>query len=283
MSWQILTSLSVLLYSGNNLLHRVLMKDDDSNPYTQTIAFYGIVGIFALIISIFRGGFQYKISSEQTPYFILIAIFAALTSVLGFKALQSIESSENSILISSSKLWVVLGAFTILHEEFSIIKFIGAVIVLVGIAIAQYQNHKFIFNNGVVFALLASISYAITEITSFFILRNFDANSFAVYTNWLPIIVILIINPKSFSRLSFYLRQKNAIYISIVSLSDLLATLFLFNAYQVGRNASQIAPIMATQTIISVLLAIVILKERNNISKKILGGLLVVVGVILIL
>ena len=200
MSWQILASLSVLFYSGN--------------------AFYGIVGTFALIISIFRGGFQYQISSEQTPYFILIAIFAALTSVLGFKALQSIESSENSVLISSSKLWVVLGAFTILHEEFSIIRFFGAVIVLAGIAIAQYQNHKFIFNKGVVFALLASISYAITEITSFFILRNFDANSFAVFTNWLPIIVILIINPKSILKLSFYLRQKNAIWISIISFGD---------------------------------------------------------------
>ncbi len=87
------------------------MKEEDSDPYAQTIAFYGIVGLFALIIAVLHGGFQYQISADLLPYFVLITIFAAITSVLGFRAPQLIEASENSILGSSSRLWVLLGAF----------------------------------------------------------------------------------------------------------------------------------------------------------------------------
>lgn len=283
MSWQLLVGLSVLLYSVNGLLHRVLMKEEDSDPYAQTIAFYGVVGVFALIIAVLRGGFHYQISADLLPYFILITIFAAATSVLGFRAIQLIEASESSILISSSRLWVVLGAFIFLEEGFSIQKLTGTVVILIGIAIAQWKKQKFIINQGVVFALLAALSYAITELVSYFILRKFDATSFAVYTNWLPIIALLLIRPKSIKKLAFYFRRKNAINIALVSISDVFATLFLFFAYQIGRNASQIAPFMATQTIITVFLAVIILKERNYMLQKITGGLIAVIGTILLL
>ena len=259
------------------------MKEEDSDPYAQTIAFYAVVGLFALIIAVIRGGFQYQISADLLPYFILITIFAALTSVLGFRAIQLIEASESSILISSSRLWVVLGAFIFLQEAFSMQKLIGTVVILVGITIAQWKKQKFVLNEGVIFALLAAFSFAITELVSFFILRKFDATSFAVYTNWLPVIALLLIRPRSFKKLAFYLKRKNAINISLVSISDISATLFLFYAYQVGRNASQIVPIMATQTIVTVFLAVIILKEKNYMLQKIAGGIFAVIGTILLL
>lgn len=283
MSWQLLVGLSVLLYSVNGLLHRVLMREQDSDPYAQTIAFYGVVGLFAFIISVLRGGFQYRISTDLLPYFALITIFAAVTSVLAFRALKLIEASESSILISSSRLWVVVGAFLFLQEGFSLQRLVGTVIILIGIAVAQWKKQKFIINEGVVFTLLAAVFYALTELTSFFILRKFDAPSFTVYTSWLPVIALLLIRPKSLKKLAFYLKRKNAINISLVSLSDAIATIFLFFAYQIGRNASQIGPIMATQTILTVFLAVIILKERNYMPQKIAGGLLAVVGTILLL
>jgi uncharacterized membrane protein len=83
--------------------------------------------------------------------------------------------------------------------------------------------------------------------------------------------------------LAFYFETKHALNISLVSVNDILATILLYFAYQIGRNASQIAPIMATQTIISVLLAIILLKEKNNMLNKIIGATIVVAGVMLVL
>lgn len=283
MTWQLFVGLSVLLYSVNGLLHRALMKEKDSDPYAQTIAFYGVVGLFVLIIAFFRGGFQYQISADQIPYFILITIFAALTSVLGFRAVQLIGAAENSILISSSSLWVVLGAFLFLRESFSIQKVFGTIIILTGISITQWQKKKFVINTGVIFAILAAFAFAITQTLSFFVLRKMDAVSLAVYTNWLPVILLILFRPKTIKKLVFYFKRKNAINISLVSLSDVFASLFLFFAYQIGRNAAQITPIMATQTILTVFLAVIFLGERNFIPQKITGGLIAMIGTILLL
>ncbi len=173
--------------------------------------------------------------------------------------------------------------FIILREGFSIQKLVGTVVILIGIAIAQWKNQKFVVNEGVLFALLAAFSFAITETVSYIILREFDATSFIVYANWLPMIALLLIRPKTFKKLTFYLKRKNAVNISLVSLSDVFASLFLFLAYQVGRNASQIGPLMAIPTLLIVFLAVIILKERKFIPQKILGGMFAVVGTILLL
>lgn len=283
MTWQFFVGLSVLLFSLNSLFHRVLMKEESSDPYAQTIVFYGLGGIFAFIISIFRGGFHYQISSNQLPFFFLLTVFATAAPVLAFKALKQIESSETSILLSSQRLWLVLGAFIFLNEPFSIQKLIGTIIIFFGIMVAQWKKQKFVFNQGAFFVLLAALSYAIAEIISFYILRNFDTTSFSVYNCLLPVLALIIITPKTLKKLTFYLKPKRALNISLVSLNDTLATIFLFFAYQIGRNASQIGPLMATQTIVSVLLAILILKERNNILNKIIGASIVVAGVILVI
>lgn len=283
MLWLLLVGLSVLLFSVNGLFHRVLMRDEKSDPYVQTVVFYTLVGFFAFIIAVFRGGFHYQFSIWQLPYFLLLTLFATAAPVFAFKAIKLIEASESTILFSSQKLWTVIGAFIFLHEDFSVKKLLGTLIILSGIIIAQWKKSKFVINMGVVFALLSALSYAISEIISFQILRNFDAVSFTVYVTLLPVTALLLIKPKLIQKLSFYLQPKYALNISIVSVNDTLATLFVFFAYQVGRNAAQIAPIMSTQTILSVLLAIIFLKERNNMTNKIIGALIVVVGVIMVL
>lgn len=283
MSWQILIFVSVLLFSINSLFHRVLMKDEKSDPYAQTIAFYGLGGIFAFIISLFRGGFHYQISINQIPFFLLLAVFATLAPVFAFKALKLIEASENSILLSSQKLWIVILAFIFLQEPFSFKKLIGTIAILLGITVSQWRKQKMAINIGIVFVLFATVCYAVGDITAFYILRNFDAVSFTVYLCIIPVITLLLLKPDTFQKLKFYIRPKYGLNVITASINDTIATLCVYFAYQVGRNASQIAPITATQTIISVLLAIIILKERENIINKILGALVVVVGVILVL
>ncbi len=259
------------------------MKEEDSDPYAQTIAFYVIVGLFALILSILRGGFKYQISSDQIPYFLIMAIFSATASVLCFSALKLISASEYVILLSSSRLWVVFGAFFLLRESFSFLKVIGTIVIILGITLAEWRKHKFVLNKGVLFALIGAFCFAATELVSFFILRHFDANSFTVYSYLLPVVALLFVNVKSLNKLSFYTRPKNAINLAAVSVGDVVATLFLFYAYQIGRNASQIGPIMAIQTILSVILAIIILKERDYVLNKIVGATLVVAGIVFVL
>jgi len=59
--------------------------------------------------------------------------------------------------------------------------------------------------------------------------------------------------------------------------------LCLYLAYQVGRNAAVIGPLRSTNIIVTVVLAIIILKERTNIKNKLIGAVIAVIGVMLLL
>lgn len=283
MTWQIYVAIGIFLFSTNSLLHRILMKDVKSDPYAQTLAFYGLGGIIALIIAIAGGGFQYQISSEQLPYFAIMAVFCTVAPILAFRAYRDVEASEATILFSSQRLWMVFGSFIILHEVFSLRKVLGTLVILIGISLAIWKKQKFVFNRGLIYALLAAFSYAVAEIASFFILRNFDAASLTVYICFIPVVVLLFLRPATLKKLTFYLVPKYATAITVVSINDTLASLAVFFAYQIGRNSAQISPLMATQIILAVILAIIFLKERDRVVNKIVGALVVVAGVLLVI
>lgn len=283
MSWQLLVGLSILLFSINGLLHRVLMKDSKSDPNAQAFMFTTIVGLLGLVIVLFQGGLKSHISLVQLPYFFLIASFTTIGSIFAFKGFKYIEASEHTILLTSSKLWSLIGAVVFLGETLTLRKLVAGVMIVSGVMIAEWRKHKFVVNIGGLYVLLAAASYATGEILSFYILRNFDSTAFLVYCSFLSAIIILVLNPNILSKLSFYTKPSNLANIVTVSVNDTLASLFLYTAYQLGRNALQIGPLMATQTIATVVLALVFLRETDNIPQKILGSLIAVIGTILII
>lgn len=46
MNWLILTLLSVVISSAATILQRILMKSDQSNPYSYAILFHFLLGFF---------------------------------------------------------------------------------------------------------------------------------------------------------------------------------------------------------------------------------------------
>jgi len=283
MSWQLLVGSSVFLFSVNGLLHRVLMKADKSDPYAQTVVFTGLVGMFAFVILLLRGGFQSTITLNQLPIFGLITGLTAVAGVFTFKGFKLIEASEHTILLTTSRIWSVIGAIVILGEALSPPKLIGAGMIIGGVMITEWRVKVFVFNRGALYVLAAAACYAIAEIYSFYILRNFDSTTFLVYAALFIVAVMLLIRPSTIRKFSFYGKPKKLANILVVSMNDTVANLFVFGAYQVGRNALQIGPLLATQTIVTVLLAFLILRETDNASQKVLGAIAAVTGSVLIL
>ena len=84
-------------------------------------------------------------------------------------------------------------------------------------------------------------------------------------------------------KLSYYLKYDRALKVTALAIFDTLGMLALFFAYQVGGKASVIGPLSATKVIVTVVLAIIFLKERDNITKKLVGSMIAVIGVVLLL
>lgn len=259
------------------------MRDEKSDPLAQTFIYYGFGGLLTVTMALVRGDFQYAISPRQLPFFVFIMIGGLLGPICKFKAVKYLEASECSILLSSQNLWEVMLAFIVLREAFSYQRLMGTIIVLLGIAIAQWRKKQFVFNHAVIFALLSSLIYAINNIVGDYVLRDFDVFSFNAYTWLLPILLLICIRPQIYKKLSFYRQPRHLISVIIVACTATLASICISRAYQVARNASQLAPISASGTIFTVLFAILLLKERNHMRQKIGGAIVVVLGLLLLI
>lgn len=283
MSWQLFVGLAIFLYSINALLHRVLMRDTKSDAYAQAVIFNGLTGICTLTLLLFQRTIPFVFPTvQQLPILLTVVGCVTIATICTFKGLKVLEASEHTILLTSSKIWLVIGSLFILHEHITVFKFAGAMIILLGVFITEWRNKKFTFTSGVAYVLIAAFLYATGEVLSFFILRDFNALIFMVYTSFLCFVTLVAINPRVIPKLSFYVHPKFGLTIITVSLFDTLATLFVFLAYQTGRNALQIGPLMATQTIVTVLLALIILKETDHLPQKLFGTITVVVGSMLL-
>ena len=283
MVWQIYLIISILFISLNSLFHRSLMKNDKSNPQAQTIVFLGLGGIIAFIITLFSGHLQLTIPPSLTFNFILLVLLSIPAYLLTYRAYQLIGASEVVLFLATGSLWTVFGAFLFLHEAVTFQKILGAIIVLTGLIIVLYDKSRFTLNRGAIFALLAALFFGLSNINSFYILKTFDARSFLIYAEFLPVFALLLIQPRVVKKLKYYFHMGNGIKAILLGLCDALGSLALFLSFQAGGQASVIGPLSTTRVLLTVILAMLILRERNNITNKIIGAVVTIVGVILLL
>ncbi|HEV2340101.1 MAG TPA: DMT family transporter [Patescibacteria group bacterium] len=283
MSWQIYLLISILLISFIGLLQRSLMKDDRANPQAHTIAFLGVGGIFAIILALFEGKLNLYFPSFLLWNFVLLVILITPAYLLNYRAYKQIGASEVVLFLATGRLWNVVGAYIFLHESVSVQQIFGAIVIVLGVAITRFEQRKFIFNSGVFFALIAAFLYGMSDIDGYYILRFYDATNFLIYAEFLPVIAIMLLQPKSLAKLTHYFHIDTAIKLLILCICDIFGTLALFLAYQVGGKASIIGPLSATRVLIATILAIIILHERKNITNKIIGTIVTIVGVLLLL
>lgn len=281
MSWQLFLLASILFSSANGLFHRSVMKTNLADPKAQTIAFETLAGVFALVIALSRG--FHLPPAALYPNFIPMIILLILAPIMTFKAFQLSEASEIGIVMTTQRFWVVVLALLFLDEKATLFKILGTVLIILGVVIISWKKQKITFSKGTLFALLAAFLYGLSYINAFYILRSFDAPSFQVFASFLPVAFLLILQPAIVSKMKFYLAPKNGLKVFFAALFDTLATLSLYFAYQLGRNAAQISPLSSTSLILTVILAAVFLKERTNLGKKITGAAVAVIGAILII
>lgn len=283
MPWQVLLIFSILFLSLNGLLHRSLLKDDDSNPKAQAIIFLGLGGILTVFMALFSGKLNLGFPTSLTVNLLVIAMFATIAYVLKYHGFKLIDASEVVILGSTSKLWNVVGAYLFLHEAITLQKMFGAIIILAGVAITMYVNRRFRINKGTIFVLLAGLIWGFVDINGFYILQSMSALSYQIYFYLLPVLALILVSPSTIRKLNYYFRLDRAIKVTFLSLFDTLGLLTLFLAYQAGGQASVIGPLSNAKIIVTVILAMVFLKERGHLTNKLIGAVVTVLGVILLL
>jgi len=277
MQWEILLSFSILLGAFGNLFHRLIMKQEQSDARAQTVVYMGLGGIIALVLAIVFNQFEIP-QIELIPKFIFLTITAVIGSILMFKSYKLLEASSVVIFMASQPLWTMINSFIFLNEQPTFPKIIGAIFIFTGIFISVYQKGKLNINKGAYYALLAAFIWSFYNITGFSIVQTMGVFSYQFYGSILPALTLLLFQPKILKKIPFYFKKINAITIVTVSFIETLVGILFYMAYQNGRNASEIMPLGSTQILLTVIFAIIFLKEYTGIRQKLLGVIIASIG-----
>lgn len=280
-SWQFLVGISITCLAFGTLLQRVLSQDDKSDPVAYAIVFQILVAMLIGIFAFFHG-FHMPNLLAFLPNILVMMVLYAISNVMTFKALSLIEASEFTVFYATRAIWTILSAVFFLGEHFSILQFAGTLLILVSVLLVTYKKKKFVINKGILFVLLGSFFLGIAFTNDAYLLRYYDLSSYLVLSFFLPSLPLLFLYPKSVKHMKNFLRM--SVMLKMVSFCTLyaVAALAVYGAYQVGRNAAELGAISQFATILTVLLAIVFLKESTYVLRKIIGAVLAFIGVVLI-
>ncbi len=278
MHWIFFAISSILCLATANILQKTLMKNEDSDALSYSIIFQVtctiIVGSFAYL-----RGFVLPPVAQMPINFILMGILYGLGTIMSFKALKYLGSSEVTIIAASRSIITIISAIVLLDDPFNLQKAVGALLIIVAVVAVSKKENIFVVNKGILHALGYALCFGLAVTNDAFIVRRSDAFSFTAMSFLMPSIFLFILKPSVIKNIKHFLNPTVFRNMFLFSLFYSAAGISFYSALSKGANASQMSPINQAAVIVTVMLAALFLKERNDLVKKIICAVIVVVGV----
>lgn len=279
MSWIILAIINVIATAVANLYQKIAMREEKNDAISSAIAFQLLTGICYLVFALIKG-FQLPPIS-LAPYFLGTMTFYAAGTVCIFRAIKLIEASEMSIISGVGAIVTIITSMIFLRDVLSGTQLIGAACILTAVVIINLKKKGFVINQGVWYALAGTALYGSAVIFDTAIIRVFDAVSFIPIGSFGTALVMMLAYPK---KIRLVVRQLKKIDKNLLIYSLLYATsaIAFYLALATGAKVGQVSTVVRSAIILTVLLSSVLLKERQDMDKKIIGAVLTTIGVILV-
>ncbi|HHU28965.1 TPA: EamA family transporter [bacterium] len=283
----LLYALGAAFFAGiTSILAKIGIKNTDSTIATaiRTI----IVLLFAWLMVLIVGSYSTisEISSKSLLFLALSGLATGGSWLCYFKALQLGDVNKVVPIDKSSTVLTMILAIIFLGEEFTLLKGISMVVLLVGTLLLierkDIRNNKNIKGSWLFFAILSAVFASLTAILGKVGISGVESNLgtalrtiVVLFMSWIMVFVV---------RKQGEIKSINRIELLFILLSGLAtgaSWLFYYKALQLGE-ASVVVPIDKLSIVITILFTVFILKEKIS-KKSILGLILIVAGTILLL
>lgn len=239
--------------------------------------------IGSLAILIFIPFFDFKLPTDIGVYVFLglSIIFYTISDRLNTTVRSGIEASTFSIILQLSTVFMIFAGVLFFKEPFIVNKFIGALLIVFSNILIFYKKGTGKPNKYVVLGILANIFFTVALFLDVNISDNFNLPIYVALTLGVPAILIFIFERIKISDLKEEFQNGNKKFIFLTSITWSLSIISQLRAYQLG-NVSVVAPLCSLSVILNVIVGYLALKEKENLPKKIIAAILIILGIILI-
>lgn len=276
-------SFYVILYLVFEVLYNQCYKvitDTMISAGSLTVVMEALAGILSLILIPF---FKFKMPTNPKVYLFLglAIIFYALSDRLSTTARSGVEASTYSMLKQLATVFMIIAGLLFFKEPFVIKKIIGATLIIISNIFVFYQKGKMKLDRYVWFGVFANLFMAIALFIDVNYSEKFNLPIYVSITLIMPALLILLVEKIKRKELIEEYKNCKKVPLIITAISLSLMMIFKLRAYQLGK-VTIVAPLCSLTVILNIIVAYFVLKEKDNLTRKIIAGILIVIGIILI-
>jgi uncharacterized membrane protein len=297
-AWLLYALLSVLSGAVANTLRKVVMRDVQVDVYGATLAHRVISAAVTFCIALGAGGFKTHGMGEHWYGFLLQMPLWGLSTLCIMQANRLIDAVEVTVLQTIGPVVTIATAAVFLGEAISSGVIIGTAVIMAGVlatirvtaeADSWAGSRKTRTGNsanrrkGFLFALAAAVLGGAGITNDAHMLHFCDPISYLAVSFLLPGVIIgaaaWVFKLSTAEKMLPLLRPSLAWRITSYSAAYAVSASLLFLAIRAGGKASQVAPITQSSVIVSVVFAVIFLKERKFLTQKLCHALVVTFGI----
>lgn len=285
MNWLVFTILAVSSRSVYSLATRLLSTHVKVSAITQSIILTFFSFIISLVLFPFLGGISFNGFSTIWPTALLMVVSFAAGNLVFFKGQEKLDAGTTQIAFSSIVLWGVILSVGFLGSHFSFMQFFGILLLLFAILLIQYRKGAYKISHAVLWIFSSAVFFAIFQVSSAALSQTLTAGTYVPLANGGSTLIIVILCWKQFRKdiPSLTSNVKNVLQKGFfASTTSLLYFIFSYIAYSMAPDRGVVVLLLTTQVIVSVILGIIFLKEREGMKRKIIAGAIAVAASILI-
>ena len=279
MEWLIFVILYLVFSVIFNQTYKITTKSL-TKPGALTMILQMIGSLFILLMIPL---FEIKFPTEPKIYLFLALsiIFYAINDRLNTTVRSGIEASTFSIIHQLSTVFMIFAGVLFFKEPFILNKFIGALLIVFSNILIFYKKGMRKPNKYILLGILANIFFTIALFLDVNISNNFNLPIYVALTLGIPSIFIFIFERIKISDIKEEFKNGNQKAILVTAISWSLSIVAQLRAYQLG-NVSVVAPLCALSVILNVIVGYFLLKEKDDLAKKIVAAALIIFGIVLI-
>lgn len=277
--WIICVITHLFFCTAYNQAYKVLTKSM-GNPGALTALIELVGGAGCLVLMPF---FEMKWPEHPAVYFFLMlaCVFYALNDRLCTTVREGMDMSVYTIIKQFSTVFMIFAGIFFFKEALVWTKIVGAFMIVFSNMLVFFDKGKFRMDKYVALGLLASLCAAIALFIDVNYSEAFNLSFYVGFTLVVPALMIMGVERIGFCTMRQELSICDKRFLLITGLSGTLMTIAKLGAFQAGE-VIVVAPLCSLVIMLNVLFEMIVLKERKDLAKKILAGLLVLVSIWLI-
>jgi len=256
----------------------VLKTSAGKGAITCLLQFFS--GIVALLTYPF---FETKFTTNPKIYLFLgiSLVFYAISDRLNTTIRKELEASTYSMMKQLTTIFMIIAGLLFFKEPFIQKKIIGATIIIFSNILVFYNPKNTTINKTILLAIISNLLSATSLFIGVSFSNHFNIAFYAALTVIVPALLIYIFERIKFEDIKKELVDGNKKAIILTCISWGINIVAQLRAYELGK-ATQVAPLSSLIVILNVIVGYIFLKERQNLPKKIIAGILIFISILLI-